>query len=163
MINQTITQNLRKLLSSILLLALVMPLHAQDFDSSNQLLMMRSKQSFPETMLALQNTLVDYGYTITRVQRIDIGLTGMGYDTDKYRVLFFAKPEEFRKTVDKYPDLVAYLPLKSAIFAELDETIITFTDPTNLQFIYESAELKLLTRRWRSDIIAIMDELRAIE
>lgn len=163
MINQAINQLLKRILSATLLLCLATPLYAAEDDSGSQLLMMRSKQSFPEAMLALQTTLVDYGYTISRVQRIDIGLTGMGYDTDKYRVLFFTKPKEFREIVAKYPELVAYLPLKTAIFAEMDETIITFTDPTNLQFIYDSAEINLLTRRWRSDIIAIMDELRAIE
>ena len=146
-----------------LLITLTMQLHATEIDGSNQLLMMRSKQSFPEAMLALQNTLVEYDYTITRVQRIDIGLTGMGYNTDKYRVVFFTKPTEFRETIKKYPELIAYLPLKLTIFAENDETIIATIDPTNLSFINDSAELNLLTRRWRSDIIAIMDEMREIE
>lgn len=157
-----ITRFLRRLLLT-LLIALSLQTNATEIDGSNQLLMMRSKQSFPEAMLALQSTLVDYGYTISRVQRIDIGLTGMGYSTDKYRVVFFTKPNEFRETIKKYPKLVAYLPLKLTIFAEKDETIIATIDPVVLQFIEDSAEFSLLTRRWRSDIIAIMDELRAID
>ncbi len=146
-----------------LLIAITVQVNAAELDSSNQLLMMRSKQSFPETMLALQSTLGEYGYTITRVQRIDIGLTGMGYSTDKYRILFFTKPTEFRETIKNYPQLTAYLPLKLTIFAENDETIITTIDPTVLQFIDQSTEINLLTRRWRSDIIAIMDELREVD
>ena len=157
-----IMQLLKRLLLT-LLIAFTASTHAAEIDGSNQLLMMRSRQSFPETMLTLQSTLVDYGYTITRVQRIDIGLTGMGYSTDKYRVLFFTKPTEFRETIRKYPELTAYLPLKLTIFAENDETIIATIDPTVLQFINDSTELNQLTRRWRSDIIAIMDELRAID
>lgn len=156
------TRFLRRLLLT-LLIALSLQTHATEIDGSNQLLMMRSRQSFPEAMLALQTTLVDYGYTISRVQRIDIGLTGMGYTTDKYRVLFFTKPNEFRQTIKKYPKLTAYLPLKLTIFAENDETIIATIDPVVLQFIEGSAEFNLLTRRWRSDIIAIMDELREID
>jgi len=154
-----ITRFLKRLLVS-LLIALSLQTQATEIDGSNQLLMMRSKQSFPEAMLSLQTTLVDYGYTISRVQRIDIGLTGMGYNTDKYRVLFFTKPNEFRETIKKHPKLAAYLPLKLTIFAENDETIIATIDPVVLQYIVDSAEFNLLTRRWRSDIVAIMDELR---
>ena len=157
-----ITKTLKRLLLA-LLITTTMPLHAIEIDAGNQLLMMRSKQSFPETMLSLQSTLVDYDYTITRVQRIDIGLTGMGYSTDKYRIVFFTKPTEFREIIKEHPELTAYLPLKLTIFAENDETIITTIDPTVLQFINNSTKFSHLTRRWRSDIIAIMDELRAID
>ena len=150
-----------------LLFALLLSLATQgqtaEVDGSNQLLMMRSKQSFPEAMLSMQSVLGDYDYTITRVQRVDIGLTGMGYNTDKYRVLFFTKPTEFREIITKYPELTAYLPLKFTIFAEKDETIIATIDPTVLQFIDDSIEINHLTHRWRSDILAIMDELRELD
>ncbi len=114
-------------------------------------------------MLTLQTALSGYGYTITRVQRIDFGLTEMCYKSDKYHVLFFTKPKEFREVVRKHPDLVAYLPLKTAIFAEIDETIIIFPDPRMLHSSDASAEIEHPTRRWRSDIIAVMDELSAVE
>ncbi len=156
------TKLLKRLLFA-LLITLNLPVHAAEAADSSQLLMMRSRQSFPEAMLSLQTTLADYGYTISRVQRIDIGLTGMGYNTDKYRVVFFTKPQEFRETIKKYPKLTAYLPLKLTIFAENDETIIATIDPLVLQFVNSSAEFSLLTRRWHSDIMAIMDELRVID
>jgi uncharacterized protein (DUF302 family) len=154
---------LRGLLLTTLLAGLSFQLPAVEIDSSNQLLMMRSKQSFPEAMLALQSTLVEYDYTITRVQRIDIGLTGMGYNTDMYRIVFFSKPAEFREVIGKFPEMTAYMPLKLTIFAENNETIIATIDPTVLQFINDSSEFSQLTRRWRSDILAIMDELRVLE
>ncbi|MCW8888521.1 MAG: DUF302 domain-containing protein [Gammaproteobacteria bacterium] len=157
-----IVNQLKKLLFS-LLIVITAQVQAIEIDGSNQLLMMRSKQSFPEAMLALQNTLGEYDYTITRVQRIDIGLTGMGYNTDMYRVVFFTKPTEFREVIRKYPELTAYMPLKLTIFAEKEETIIATVDPTVLRFINSSAEFTRLTRRWRSDIVAIMDELRELE
>ncbi|MDH3354040.1 MAG: DUF302 domain-containing protein [Chromatiales bacterium] len=152
-----------KQLLLVLLITLTTQGYATEVDGGNQLLMMRSKQTFPEAMLSVQSVLGDYGYTITRVQRVDIGLTGMGYNTDMYRVLFFAKPTEFRETITKYPEMTAYLPLKFTIFAEKDETIIATIDPTILQLINSSTELNLLTQRWRSDILAIMDELRELE
>jgi len=153
---------LRRLLLT-LLITLSLQTSATEINGSNQLLMMRSKQSFPEAMLALQSTLGEYDYTITRVQRIDIGLTGMGYNTDMYRVLFFTKPAEFRQVIKKYPEMTAYLPLKFTIFAENSETIIATIDPTVLRFINDSTEFNHLTRRWRGDILAIMDELQELD
>ena len=70
---------------------------------ANELLMVRTQQTFPEAMLTLQTSIREHGYSITRVQRIDIGLTGMGYKTDKYRIVFVGKPKEIQYLVDKYP------------------------------------------------------------
>ncbi len=74
---------------------------------ANDLLMVRTRQGFPEAMLTLQTSIKEHGYAISRVQRIDIGLTGMGYKTDKYRVVFVGKPDEFL-TVDRYTDIIKY-------------------------------------------------------
>ena len=98
----------------LLVISLSAPLQA----GNDRLLMMRSSQSFPETMLALQRTLGEYGYTISRVQRVDIGLTSSGFETDKYRIVFFGKPEEVRQLSEKHPQLIPYLPLKITLFAE---------------------------------------------
>ncbi len=86
------------------------------------LLMVRSKQAFPEAMLSLQQSLNEHGYTLARVQRVDIGLQAMGYKTDKYRVVFFGKAEEIRHLSDKHPELIPYLPPKISIFAENKQT-----------------------------------------
>jgi uncharacterized protein (DUF302 family) len=97
--------------------------------SASDLLMVRTQQNFPEAMLTLQTSIKDHGYEITRVQRIDIGLTGMGYKTDKYRVVFVGKPGEIQHLVDKYPVLSAYMPPKISIFAEQDETVLVTINP----------------------------------
>jgi len=55
----------------------------------DDLLMVRSQQAFPEAMLTLQTSIIDHGYIVTRVQRVDIGLNSKGYKTDKYRRGFF--------------------------------------------------------------------------
>jgi hypothetical protein len=86
--------------------------------SADDLFMVRSQLSFPQAMTVLQQTIRDNGYMVSRVQRIDTGLTKSGYKTDKYRVVFFGNLQEVRKLSDQYPQLIAYLPLKLAIFAE---------------------------------------------
>ena len=85
---------------------------------ADDMLMVRTKQTFPEAMLTLQTSIKEHGYAVTRVQRIDIGLTGMGYKTDKYRVVFVGKPDEIQYLIDKYPVLAAYMPPQISIFAE---------------------------------------------
>lgn len=128
--------------------------------ANEQLIMMRSVQSFPEAMLALQKTIGEYGYTVSRVQRVDIGLTSSGFATDKYRIVFFGKPEEVRALSAEYPQLVPYLPLKITLFAEQDETLLLTFDPAILVDIVTDEKFRHQTMRWRSDIIAIFDELR---
>ena len=115
---------------------------------------------FPETMLALQQTIGEYGYTVSRVQRVDIGLTSSGFATDKYRIVFFGKPEEVRHLSNRYPQLIPYLPLKITLFAEQEETLLTTFDPVLLTTIAADEAFRHQAMRWRNDIIAIFDELR---
>ncbi len=124
------------------------------------LLMMRSTQSFPETMLALQKRLGEYGYTISRVQRVDIGLTSSGFQTDKYRIVFFGKPQEIRTFSHRFPQLIPYLPLKMTLFAEQEETLLVALDPTMLRDVVSDEEFDYTLQRWKNDILSIMDELR---
>lgn len=128
--------------------------------AEERLLMMRSTQSFPETMLALQQTLGEYGYTLSRVQRVDIGLTGSGFQTDKYRIVFFGKPEEIRNLTSAHPELIPYLPLKMTLFAEQEETLLVALDPMALYDVMPTEEFRYRLQRWKNDILSIMDELR---
>ncbi len=123
------------------------------------LLMVRAQQSFPETMLALQSAISDRGYRVSRVQRVDVGLTASGYKTDKYRIVFFGKPEQVRSLTRQYPQLVPYLPQKITIFAEQDETLVTTVDPAFYQKLVSDQEAQTIFERWRSDVQSILDEL----
>lgn len=149
---------MKRLLQLIPALLLLLCLRAEA--GNDQLLMMRSSQSFPETMLALQKAIGEYGYTVSRVQRVDIGLTSSGFTTDKYRIVFFGKPEEVRRLSARYPQLIPYLPLKITLFAEQEETLLTTFDPTLLTDLAADDAFRSQAMRWRSDIIAIFDELR---
>ena len=50
--------------------------------AGENLLMARSSLAFPEAMLALQESIGAHGYKLSRVQRVDIGLTTAGFETD---------------------------------------------------------------------------------
>ena len=139
---------------AFLLLCLSSVLQAED------LIMLRSSQPFPETMSNLQNTIKQHGYVVSRVQRVDIGLTKMGYKTDKYRVVFFGKHEELQKLTNEYPELTAYLPLKIAIFSEGGETLLVTSDPLTFSEMFPAKALQKHFSDWSKDVIAIFNDVR---
>lgn len=99
---------------------------------TGELIMVRSDKTFPEAMLLLQDAIKQQGYRLSRVQRVDIGLTKLGYQTDKYRVVFFGKTDEIHYLTRHHPELIPYLPLKIAIFAEAEETLLVTSRPGHL-------------------------------
>ena len=148
--------NLAKIILSFSLLLFISTSQAE------QLIMARTKQSFPEAMSKLQETLLDFKYTISRVQRIDIGLTSSGYKTDKYRIVFFGTEKEIATISKKYPHLVPYIPWKIAIFAEEEETLLMSANPMELSDNKYAAADKYLSR-WKKDIEKIFQILRESE
>ena len=127
---------------------------------AEEIVMARSALSFPETMLALQESIRDHGYTLSRVQRVDIGLTGMGYETDKYRIVFAGKPEEIRNLIKKAPQLIPYLPPKISIFAEEEQTILVTAHPKLYAEIAGDAVDPVIFERWASDLQSIFHDVR---
>ncbi len=148
-----------KILKQYLLILVVMgfsmPVIADD------LLMVRTQQTFPEAMLTLQTSVKEHGYDVTRVQRIDIGLTGMGYKTDKYRIVFVGKPKEIQYLINKYPVLAAYMPPQISIFAEHGETVLVTANPMIYAEMIDDEADKVLFKRWESDVYSVFDDIRA--
>ena len=121
--------------------------------------MARTNQTFPEAMLKLQNTIHDFNYNISRIQRIDIGLTANGYQTDKYRIVFFGDKKEVADISENYPQLIPYIPWKIAIFAEQDDTLLVTADPMSFSDKrFPGADKYLL--KWKKDLNKIFDILR---
>ena len=127
------------------------------------ILMSRSRQDFPEAMLTLQDSIKGHGYEVTRVQRVDIGLTGMGYETDRYRVVFYAKVDEIRRLVTANPPMLAYLPPSISIFAENGQTVLVAADPRQFKSEFEDREMRILLDRWANDLNSIMEDVRRAE
>jgi len=127
--------------------------------SADELLMARVERSFPEAMNALQQSIQDHGYKVTRVQRVDIGLTSSGFKTAEYRVVFFGKPEELLKLPDKHPELLAYLPLKFTIFSEGEHTLVVTNNPAVFGVFFKEAGLTRTFQYWEKDVRSILDQL----
>lgn len=130
---------------------------------AEEMLMARSAQSFPEAMLTLQDAIADKGYQLSRVQRVDIGLTSFGFATDKYRVVFLGKTDEVHKLSDEHPELIPYLPLKIAVFAEDQETLLVTANPAKFTTFYPDPELKPIFERWEQDLRDLLEAVRAAE
>ncbi len=125
---------------------------------ASDLIMARSHEKFPEAMLTLQTSIKEHGYKVARVQRIDIGLTGMGFKTDKYRVVFVGKKDEIQYLTRKYPDLTPYMPPKVSIFAEEGDTVIVTVNPSVYKEMVENEEDKRIFDRWENDIYSVFKE-----
>jgi uncharacterized protein (DUF302 family) len=142
-----------KVLLGYLLLQITVTASAED------LIMTRSVLPFPEAMLVLQESISAHGYTVSRVQRIDVGLTGMGYQTDKYRIVFAGKLDEIRMLTDKAPQLIPYLPPKISIFAEGDQTVLVTINPQVYGQIAGDAIDAVFFARWESDLRSIIHDV----
>lgn len=129
--------------------------HAED------IIMTRSVLAFPEAMLVLQESIAAHGYTVSRVQRIDVGLTGKGYQTDKYRIVFAAKLDEIRMLTERAPQLVPYLPPKISIFAEGEQTVLVTINPERYGIIAGGAVDPVFFKRWESDLRSIFHDVNS--
>lgn len=127
---------------------------------TEELIMVRSEQAFPETMSTLQAAIKKQGYTLSRVQRVDIGLTASGYQTDRYRVVFFGKAEEVHELMQSHPEIIPYLPLKIAIFAEANETILVCSNPLAFMEMFPGSDLQHIFRRWQKDMVQILKSVQ---
>ncbi len=127
--------------------------HAED------IIMTRSVLPFPEAMLVLQDSISAHGYTVSRVQRVDVGLTGKGYQTDKYRIVFAGKIDEIRMLTEHAPQLIPYLPPKIAIFAEGEQTVLVTINPEIYADIAGNAVDPVMFRHWESDLRSIFHDV----
>ena len=115
----------------------------------------------PEIVFAYaKSSIEEHGYSVAHIQLCDGGMTDFGYKTDFYRVLFFGKLAEVRRISEKYPELVSYVPLKLAVIAEKDDTLLTVLNPEVLAPYFADAEVQIQLSRWHSDLESILDDVR---
>jgi len=108
----------------------------------------------------LKSSIQEHGYKVAHVQMCDGGMQAFGYQSDVYRVVFFGKIAEVRMLSEKYPELVSYLPLKMAVIAEKDETLISVLNPEALAPFFKEEELQTQFGRWRNDLVSILKDVR---
>lgn len=130
--------------------------------TASDLIMARSHLSFSEAMTNLQVSLREHGYTVAHVQRIDIGLTGMGYETDKYRVVFVGKADEIKYLINKYPQMIPYLPPMVSVFAEEGDTLLATANPIAFAPMVDEQD-RVIFERWENDVYSVFDDFRNAE
>ena len=135
---------------------LALPLSA----TAQGILTVRSALDFEDSMPALKASIEAHGYTVSHVQRCDSGLQGLGFETDRYRILFYGKLGEVRELSAEYPELIPYLPLKIALFAEGDNSIVSAINPVALGDFYPDEKLRTQFRRWENDVRSILADMQ---
>jgi len=128
--------------------------------SADNMIMARVPMRAELVIEYLNSSVEEHGYTIAHTQLCDGGMTDFGYKSDLYRVVFFGKIDEVRMISGRFPELVSYLPLKIAVIAEKDETLLTVLNPEALAPFFPDQELQIQFGRWRSDLISIFDDVR---
>ncbi len=124
---------------------------------ADELLFTRIARPFPEAIASLQEAIRNNGYTVSRVQRVDVGLTASGFQTAEYRIVFFGKADEVRRLSTAYPELIPYLPLNIVMFAEGDDTLLLTTSPLKLAEFFDKPELRAQFARWEKDVRVIIN------
>ena len=150
-------RGLRHALFCLVLLFLTLPLSA----IADDLIMRRIGMTFPETMSALQSSIVEEGFKVSRVQRVDIGLTSSGYNTAEYRIVFFMREDVVHDIVKQHPELIPFLPLKITIFAERSETILVTLNPIKLHEFFPDFKMAKTFAQWNVEVNRILDRVQS--
>ena len=147
-----------------LLVILLMLLAGAVSGTGQTLVMVRSPAKADHVMDVLKETILEYGYQTAHVQRCDGGMAEFHYKSDFYRVVFFGKVEEVREVLKRHPEMSPYLPLKIAVVAEEEETVLAAVDPRALAPMFpDDPGLQVLLARWYNDIKAMLEEMRDLK
>jgi len=144
---------------SIRMLLILLPVLGSLSASADNMIMGRIPLRAEIVLEYLQSSVEEHGYSIAHLQLCDGGMTDFGYKSDVYRVVFFGKIDEVRRISDRYPELVAYLPLKIAVIAERDETVLTALNPDTLAPFFADEEIQIQLGRWRNDLKSIFADV----
>ncbi|HEC26194.1 MAG TPA: DUF302 domain-containing protein [Gammaproteobacteria bacterium] len=150
-------KNYRKILIGFFLVTLTIPISA----IADDLIMRRVSMSFPEAMSTLQSAIAKEGFKVTRVQRVDVGLTASGYKTAEYRIVFFMNEKTVHDIVKRQPELIPFLPLKITIFAEGDETILVTLNPAKLNEFFPEIKMNKEFSEWEAAVNRILDKVQS--
>ena len=142
-----------------LLLSLVLLTSSTTSSANEDMLMMHIPLEGSIALEYVKSTIIEHGYAIAHEQRCDGGMSDFGYQSDLYRVLFFGKGKEVRWLSAKYPDIVSYLPLKMAVIAEKNETLVSIVNPMVLAPYYDN-DVRMQVTRWKNDIESMFEDIR---
>ena len=145
-----------KTIVALLLLFTALTVHADN------MLMARIPLRAEVALEYVKASIEEHGYAIAHLQLCDGGMTDFGYESDVYRVIFFGKIDEVRRISEDHPELVSYLPLKIAVIAERDETLLVALDPEALARFYTDQGIQIQLGRWQNDVRSIFADVRGL-
>lgn len=131
--------------------------HAK-MNDEGKVLMAYTTQDFDTTLTTLRKQLVKKGFQVAHVQRCDGGLKKMGYDINKYQVVFFGRLEEVREMTTKHAALAPFLPFKLLIYVEGDKTVISIMNPEMLTPMVSDKALTAKFAQWRGEFVDILTQ-----
>ncbi len=146
-------RSLRQMFLFLSLILVALPLQA------DSLIIIRTHQPIATALENLKQSIRKQGYTVARVDMVNIGLLGMGYTSSNYRAVFFGKADEINELSSKHPQLVPYLPLRVAVFSEGDSTLLVTVNPSTYREFLPEAENAGIFNRWEKDIGEIFSRM----
>lgn len=134
-------------------------LNATSNATESKFIMVQCEINFTETMVHLQEVLLEHGYHSLRVQKVDVGLQNHGYESDKYRIIFYSKTGETETLKDHYPALIPFLPHKITIYSDNNQTVVNALRPKALSELFNTPEIQEILSRWDDEMRIIMNEV----
>ena len=130
--------------------------------ADEDILTARTTAGFDVTLEKAKLVLEENTFTVAHVQRCDGGLREMGYHTDNYKIIFFGRLEEVREATKAYPELMPFLPLKLAVFAENNETLLSTVNPNSVLAMMPELkeELQPLFDKWEKELRQVLSEFK---
>jgi uncharacterized protein (DUF302 family) len=127
--------------------------------AEDNVMMARTNEEFKVALDEIMAEIEEQGYTVAHVQRCDGGMVKMGYETDKYRVVFFGKADEVRELSREHEALIPYLPFKAVVYSEGDDTILSILHPKHMQSIVkDNPAFDKKVEQWEKDFSEILAE-----
>ncbi len=124
----------------------------------NKVLLTRIQHRFDTTLEIMKTVLQKNGFRVAHVQRCDGGLKEMGYETDKYRVIFFGRFREVREVSQKHAELIPFIPFKLLVYAEGDETVVSTLNPESLKGKVSDPGIAAKLKAWKKEFIEILEQ-----
>ena len=130
--------------------------------ANEDILTARTTADFDSTLEKAKLVLEENTFTVAHVQRCDGGLRQMGYETDNYKIIFFGRLEEVRSLTKAHPELLPFLPLKMAVFAENKETLLSTVNPSSVLAMMPELKEKLqpLFSKWEKELRQVLSEFK---
>ena len=123
----------------------------------------RCDSDYPEAMMFVQQQLHKRGYQISRIQHVDKGLQSRGYESLRYRVIFFGRPQEVALIKAKHSALIPFFPLNITVFEKEGYTGISVIDPMTIHKLYGQTILPEKFKEWSRDIHAIVQAFKSCD